>query len=227
MIDINDNGTIDLLESNAKSLQINTQGMDNMESKSLQKNTQAIQKYKTNPFVDDDLLLQLSGLKNVYFNQYSRNAIVDTATGEYTPATLQIVKQIKADKEKFVKLYTTHLRVFFELTANSNKLLQYILHKVQTEAQGKDTIYLGFEDADEFYTSHNLKIGRSTFFKGMKELIEKGFLAKSNLPNIYFINPKLFFNGDRVEFITKFENTTKQEVLTKEEYQRLEGGNND
>lgn len=39
MIDINDNGTKDLLESNAKSLQINTQGMGNMESKSLQKYT--------------------------------------------------------------------------------------------------------------------------------------------------------------------------------------------
>lgn len=222
MIDQNDKSTIDLY---SETVSENTVKVPVVESKSLQNNTvlrQRKKKYELNPFVDDELMLQLSGLKNVRYTQTSRNAIVDTETGNYEPATLQVVKTIRADKEKFVKLYTTHLRVFFELTANSNKLLQYIFHKVQTEAKDKDTIYINYVDADEFYKSHNLNISESAFFKGLKELVEKQFLAYSNKNNLFFINPKLFFNGDRVQFITAFE-CDNVEVLTQEEYKKLEG----
>lgn len=225
MIDTNDKSTIDLYSETAQN---NTETVTRSETKNLQKNTVSVAKsrkvkYNGNPFIDDELLLQLSGLKNVRYTQQSRNAIVDTATGEYEPATLQVIKTIKADKEKFVKLYTTHLRVFFELTANSNKLLQYIFHKVQTEAKDTDQIYINYTDADEFYTNHNLKISESAFFKGLKELVEKQFLAYSIKTNIFYINPKLFFNGDRVEFITTFEKDKQEvEVLTKSEYEKLE-----
>lgn len=217
MIDENDKNTIDMYNKTALE---NTVSFPESGNKTVKKNTVMTKrktKYGENPFIDDDLLLQLSGLKNVRYTQQSRNAIVDTATGEYEPATLAVIKTIRADKEKFVKLYTTHLKVFFELTANSNKLLQYIFHKVQTEAKDTDQIYINYIDADEFYQSHNLKISESAFFKGMKELIEKQFLAYSTRTNIFYINPKLFFNGDRVQFITTFENT-QQEVLTREEY---------
>jgi hypothetical protein len=47
----------------------------------------------------------------------------------------------------------------------------------------------------------------------MKELVEKLFIAETTEQNIYFINPKLFFNGDRVEFITKFMIEEKQTIV--------------
>ena len=46
----------------------------------------------------------------------------------------------------------------------------------------------------------------------MKELVEKLFLAETQQGSVYFINPKLFFNGDRVEFITKFMIEEKQTI---------------
>lgn len=226
MIDTNDTTTQELNNlTDTNSLNLHTVELADTDRKSVEKLRQPtkIVKYDHNPFVDDELLLQLSGLKNVRYTQTSRNAIVDTATGEYEPATLAVIKTIRADKEEFVKLFTTHLRVFFELTAPTFKILQYILAKIQKEAVNKDTIDISPDDALDFYLSRNDKISRASYFRGVKELIEKQFIAKnSKFSTRYYINPKLFFNGDRIEFITKFECEKKQEVLTKDEYNKLE-----
>lgn len=37
----------------------------------------------------------------------------------------------------------------------------------------------------------------------MEELIGKGFVAPSTNAPLYFINPAIFFNGDRVRFVTE------------------------
>jgi len=161
-------------------------------------------KYSKNPFVDDHLITQLSGLKNVYYTQTTRNAIVDMQTAEMTPASLQVVKQIRADKESFVKLYTTHLKAFFELSTTAYKVLQYVLYTIQTESINEDKVYLSVLRAQKFFTDQQSKISPATYYRAMKELVEKLFIAETVNQNIYYINPKLFFNGDRVEFITKF-----------------------
>lgn len=43
-----------------------------------------------------------------------------------------------------------------------------------------------------------IKVSRTTYFKGMKELVEKSFIAETMIQNYYFINPDLIFNGDRL-----------------------------
>lgn len=225
MIDTNDQGTREIDFKESESLKNNTLTLSDTDSKSLQKTR--LLKYDSNPFVDDDLLLQLSGLKNVRYTETSRNAIVDTQTGEYTPAILQVVKTTRADKEQFVKLYTTHLKVFFELSSPTFKLLQYVLNVIQMEAKNTDLVDLSLEDAISFFSKRGEKISRAVWFRGLKELIEKQFLAKNRkFSSKYFINPKLFFNGDRIDFIERFELEKKQEVITKEEY-KLKEKNND
>lgn len=161
-------------------------------------------KYKVNPFVDDGLITQLSGQKNVYYSQNTSNALIDTKTGEIEPAKLTIIKKVRTDKEQFVKLYTTHLKAFFELSTPAFKTLQYVLHVVQNEAINKDKIYLSLTSAQDFFIHNNSKISSTAYYKSMKELVEKLFIAETLEINIYFINPKLFFNGDRVEFLTQF-----------------------
>lgn len=162
-------------------------------------------KHKHNPFVDDHLITQLSGQKNVYYSQNTRNSLVDLETGEIEPAKLQVIKKIRADKEQFVKVYTTHLKAFFELSTGAYKLLQYVLYTIQNDAINKDKVYLSVNSAQEFFIEQGSKISSSAYYKAMKELVEKLFLAETTGTNIYFINLKLFFNGDRVDFITKFQ----------------------
>lgn len=161
-------------------------------------------KFEENPFIDDQLITQLSGQKNIFFTQLTKNSLLDIQTGEIDPAKIQIIKKVRADKESFVKIFTTHLKAFFELSTGAYKLLQYVLYTIQTEAINHDKIYLQLDLAKKYFESNNSKISKAAYYVALKELIEKLFIAETFQANWFFINPKLFFNGDRVEFITKF-----------------------
>jgi hypothetical protein len=47
-----------------------------------------------------------------------------------------------------------------------------------------------------------------TFHGGLKELLAKGFLAPK-APNQYWVNPALFFKGDRVAFVREYRKTAR------------------
>lgn len=46
-------------------------------------------------------------------------------------------------------------------------------------------------------------MSESVFYRGIKELIEKRIIAKTNEKNWYFINPAIVFNGDRARFVSE------------------------
>ena len=174
------------------------------EDKEVALSRRKLPKYRQNPFIDDQLLNQLAGKKNVYYTQMTQSSLLDMQTGEIDPAKIQIVKQVRSDKEQFVKIYTTHLKAFFELSTTAYKVLHYILYEIQNNAINHDQVLLSLLKAQHFFTEQGSKISSATFYRAMKELVEKLFLAETEQGSVYFINPKLFFNGDRVEFITKF-----------------------
>jgi len=149
-------------------------------------------RFKANPFVDDALLSQLSGLKKKFITIEEPSAIVDMQTGEISPARLQAVKEIRTDKEQFVKLFTTHLTAFFELTSNSIKVLQYVFYTAQNNAMNDDKVYLCLVDAQDYFANQSKNLSQAAYYRGMKELVSNGFIAESTSTNIYFINPKIF-----------------------------------
>ncbi len=107
------------------------------------------------------------------------------------------------DKDEFVKLYTRNIKTFFNLKLSSQKVLQVILHVVQ-KSPGSDAIYLPFFEIQDYAKRNNLGISKASFHNAMKEMLEKGFLAEAEAPNKYWINPHLFFNGDRMTFIKEY-----------------------
>ena len=42
-------------------------------------------------------------------------------------------------------------------------------------------------------------------------MLDKGFIAESEHPNFYWINPHLFFNGDRMVFINEYRKKVKED----------------
>ena len=46
----------------------------------------------------------------------------------------------------------------------------------------------------------------------MTELTEKGFVAPSVDTNLWFVNPAIFFNGDRVRFVTELQRKRKSRM---------------
>lgn len=117
------------------------------------------------------------------------------------------------DETKFVKIFTKNLKVFFDLGLASQKVLQCLLATLQ-ENKNADGIHLPWFTVEDYSKAHNLKISRTTFHRALREMLEKGFIAESEHPNFYWINPNLFFNGDRMTFISEYRKDTVKSTAT-------------
>lgn len=73
-----------------------------------------------------------------------------------------------------------------------------------------DAIYLAWVGANEYFSEVNLNISRSSFQRSLKEMMEKGFLAESTKPNLFWFNPHLFFNGDRMVFVREYRKKSEK-----------------
>ncbi|HBM9092039.1 TPA: hypothetical protein L0162_004475, partial [Klebsiella oxytoca] len=71
-------------------------------------------------------------------------------------------------------------------------------------AIGKDHFYLSCKKAMSLAEKiDHFVLSESIFYRGIKELIEKRIIAKTNEKNWYFINPAIVFNGDRARFVSE------------------------
>ena len=122
---------------------------------------------------------------------------------------IHIVTEI--DKEEFVKLYTKNMRVFFDLKPTTQKVLQVVLDAVQ-QSPNADCIYMHWLSVDEYLKTHSLGMSKASFHNAMNELINKKFIAKSVEPHKFWINPHLFFNGDRMTFVREYRLKKEKEV---------------
>lgn len=125
---------------------------------------------------------------------------------------IHTVEQV--DKEEFVKLYTKNVKAIFDLKPSGQRVLQYLIVELQ-KSPNADAIYLAWMGAEEYFNENNVKLSRSSFYNSLKDLIEKGFLAESTRPNMFWFNPHLFFNGTRMTFIKEYKLKEKGKTLEK------------
>jgi hypothetical protein len=142
-------------------------------------------------------------------------AVIDVETGTYEN-TAEIVQTHQVDAEKFVKLYTRELHLMFSLTASSMRVLQVVLKQVQ-EHVGQDQILLNLKIAEQYFLDTDQKaMSKATFYRAINEMIAKGFLAPAAVSrDVFFINPNLFFNGDRVKLVKEYQIIRPEPAITK------------
>jgi len=133
-------------------------------------------------------------------------AIVDLDTGELTNVA-EIVQIEEVDSEQFVKLYTADLKRFFSLTPTAQRLLKVVLEQVQRTPDA-DMITLNMPLVLNYFerTKDEKPLAKQTFYRCLGEMVNKGFLACSQLhTDQYFINPAIFFNGSRVRLVKEYQ----------------------
>lgn len=129
--------------------------------------------------------------------------LADTETGEIVATS--VIKQIEEkDSEEFVKIFAEGVARAYELTKTGQRVFQCILYEYENTPMNKgfvDAVYLAwFGDG---LSGKDVGMSQYTFNRGMKELLDKEFLSP-RAPNTYWINPALFFKGDRVLFIKEY-----------------------
>ncbi|HFS6031916.1 hypothetical protein [Klebsiella pneumoniae] len=122
-----------------------------------------------------------------------------------------IVHTQEVDKEEFIKLYTSQIKAYFDLTKTAYKVF-FIFLRIYQDTIGKDHFYLSCKKAMSLAEKiDHFVLSESIFYRGIKELIEKRIIAKTNEKNWYFINPAIVFNGDRARFVSEI--IKKKEVM--------------
>jgi len=119
---------------------------------------------------------------------------------------IHVVREI--DESEFMKVYTKNIKSIFDLKPSTQRVLQYLLVELQ-KTPNADAIYLAWLDADKYFSEQDVNISRSSFQRSMKELLLKGFLAESTRVSMFWFNPNLFFNGNRMTFVNEFKKKTK------------------
>lgn len=162
--------------------------------------------YSENPFWDAQKIKVGSKIIKVSAGHH-----FSKETGEsFSHSGIHVVREV--DETEFLKIYTKNIKVIFDLKPTSQRVLQYLMNELQ-KTPNADAIYLAWVGAEEYFSEVNLNISRSSFQRSLKEMMEKGFLAESTKPNLFWFNPNLFFNGNRMTFISEFKIKNKNKEI--------------
>ena len=164
-------------------------------------------RHKENPFIINAASNTKSGVKRIVDKSGNRMMVVAEDTGEIVaPAGFWQTQEV--DKTQFVKLYVNGVKAFRDLSSAGTKVFELLYLRVQATI-GKDEIWLTFPNINQAITP----ISKPVFYRGMKELLEKGFIAESMAPGLYYLNPDYLWNGDRLAFVKAY--IKKQSPLEK------------
>ena len=159
--------------------------------------------YSENPFLRD-LNIPIVPKSDMYVSK-DKN-IVNIKTGEVDDDVLLTGKRRYVDGEQFVKIFVKEMNAIFDLSKASQKVFAHMLSKVTYN----DLLILNIEECLE-KTGYRSK---GPIFKSLAELIQKEFIAKTKNQFVYWINPKLFYRGDRLVVIREYRKAKKNKIET-------------
>lgn len=163
----------------------------------------SLERYETNPFLDEFKLSVRSKQVRVSKLGPDNNVLINNDTGEVKGTFVGTYKQV--DDEQFLKLFTSNIALTFDLKASGIKALNVVCWLMQSKSIQKDIILIDKYTLIDFNKTHNKKLSRAVLYRGIEDLINNKILARNQREGQYFINPNFIFNGDRMVFATVIE----------------------
>lgn len=158
-----------------------------------------LEKHRENPFVAEMIervqsstVVKLQGGKPS--DRKGVAGLVDTTSGELVEATF--VRKKEVDSDQFVKLYCGSVALWADLSKPALKVFTWIVKNIKPQCDfiiiARDVILpeIGYKSSE-------------TLYRGLRELVKGGIIAKGQVDGMWFINPLVVFNGDRATFATK------------------------
>lgn len=156
-----------------------------------------------NPFLEPVTVEIEAKAKRRFVRTATSQELVDPTTGEVRAVSMVHTVEEK-DDEGFVKVFANGVKAAFELGSAGSKVFQAVL-----DAYQKEKMTGGYADCltlfwfDNGLNGEAIGMSERTFNRGLKELLEKEFLTPK-APNQFWVNPALFFKGDRVAFVREY-----------------------
>ena len=113
--------------------------------------------------------------------------------------------KVVKDKRKFTKLYHNGLKDFFGLGRSEMDLIRFIMHRLRKDQDKVAFTYKLIKEETDIASDSTVTIT-------LLNLMNKRIIARAEIDGVYYINPNIFFNGDRVAFVRSY--VMKQETNT-------------
>jgi hypothetical protein len=175
-----------------------------MELTTTTKTRRGLKLYETNPFP-----ISLETKKKPIYNKNKDMALVHGVTGEMQQLG-GFVSYEEVSSEKFVQLFISGVRQLEKLTTAGARVFTVLYQEVQNNI-GKDLVYMNYATIDQTLQ----KMSTATYDRGIRELVQKGFIAPTPRQSMYWLNPNYIFNGDKL--------TLAKTYILKEKAKALEG----
>lgn len=180
------------------------------------KNLTTLEKHRENPFLQSmfDTVEQNTEIRyqsGRRTDQKGVSQILDTNTGELIRTTFLRKKEV--DVDKFIKIFCNNVAQWADLSKPALKVFTWILKNLKPQADyviiNRDMILadIGYKSAE-------------TLYKGLRELVAADIIAKGMVDGMWFINPMVVFNGDRVVFATDYIKKKHPEVSSAKNLKR-------
>lgn len=162
------------------------------------KTRRGLQVYENNPFISRAIANTETGVRRQTNKSGDQMMVVSAKTGEIVaPAGFWQYQEV--DKTQFLKLYEGGVKAFKDLSNAGAKMFSVMSDRLQN-SMNKGMIYLSLTSIDQ----QIYPISKATYARGLKELIEKEFLAATTEQGWFYINPDYIFNGNRLAFVREY-----------------------
>lgn len=148
-----------------------------------------------NPFLDQTVLHVEKGEKVYLMASKGPDLIID-GEGAVRGHSL-FARKIEVDKAQFTKVFVDGMGNWFELSKAGIRVFSYIISILKPN---RDEFSIRLDAA----LKHTKYKSKKTILSGLAELLENKFIARGQNPYHYFINPTIFFNGNRLTFVNQY-----------------------
>jgi len=102
----------------------------------------------------------------------------------------------EVDSNQFIKVFTVGLKMMFDLSKSDMKVFTYIMSLTMMKS-----------DKINFIPAQCIKssgLSRASVVRAVINLANAGIIAKTDVNNVYWINPTVFFRGDRMVLVREY-----------------------
>lgn len=150
---------------------------------------------RNNPFLQK-LMVPVKS-KNQAVATSKNDIIINTITGEQKDDALFLASKKNVDAEEFVKIFQGSMAAIFGLSKAAQRVFSYVFSAVKPS---QDNLIFRADDCKEATGYNSIQ----TIYSGLAELLDNEFIAKSDITNVFFINPQIFYKGDRLIILREY-----------------------
>lgn len=162
------------------------------------------EKNRANPFVDNAIENIETVKKKQFINTANKSEVqvIINNEGEAVGHSA-FMRFIEVDEDKFTKFYLSQFEAFWDLPKSAIRVFGYIMQQLKPK---NDRFDFFMDDCMEYTKYKNKK----QIYEGLTSLCQNGIIARGFNEYVYFINPLIVFNGDRVTFAKTYIKKKKQ-----------------